>query len=207
MSPSEPLPAAQDTIARDMKQIFLNLRLVVFPFGSDREQQAQALRNWDLWGPMVSAPASSSQTCTGHARLSVKQQAQGLHSVILQCNAERRKRAMLKVWPQLQLSGLSLRLRPVKRASSCLRMQTPLLFTRTRLEVDVSAAALQLFTLVLASCLSIGYNPPSAVFSVRLLPCSRWGKCMRFALSHSHICSLNMLQLLSRHRSFAIAAS
>lgn len=32
----------------------LNLRLVVFPFGSDREQQAQALRNWDLWGPMVS---------------------------------------------------------------------------------------------------------------------------------------------------------
>lgn len=46
--------AWQDTILRDLKQIYLNLRLVVFPFGSDREQQAQALRNWDLWGPMVS---------------------------------------------------------------------------------------------------------------------------------------------------------
>ncbi len=44
---------AQDTIARDLKQVYLNLKLVVFPFGSDREQQAQALRNWDLWGPMV----------------------------------------------------------------------------------------------------------------------------------------------------------
>mmetsp|Transcript_16277 Transcript_16277/g.48805 ORF Transcript_16277/g.48805 Transcript_16277/m.48805 type:complete len:240 (+) Transcript_16277:184-903(+) len=64
-----------DTISRDLKQVYLNLKLVVFPFGSDREQQAQALRNWDLWGPMV-------------------------------------------------------------------------------------------FTLVLASCLSIGYKPPSAVFSV-----------------------------------------
>ena len=49
MRPGEP----QDTIARDLKQVYLNLKLVVFPFGSDREQQAQALRNWDLWGPMV----------------------------------------------------------------------------------------------------------------------------------------------------------
>ena len=49
----------QDTILRDLKQIYLNLRLVVFPFGSDREQQAQALRNWDLWGPMVSVQRSS----------------------------------------------------------------------------------------------------------------------------------------------------
>jgi hypothetical protein len=49
----------QDTILRDLKQIYLNLRLVVFPFGSDREQQAQALRNWDLWGPMVSGQCSS----------------------------------------------------------------------------------------------------------------------------------------------------
>jgi len=48
-----PIPGLQDTIARDLKQVYLNLKLVVFPFGSDREQQAQALRNWDLWGPMV----------------------------------------------------------------------------------------------------------------------------------------------------------
>jgi hypothetical protein len=54
----------QDTIVRDLKQIYLNLRLVVFPFGSDREQQAQALRNWDLWGPMVRGQhgSGSSQT-------------------------------------------------------------------------------------------------------------------------------------------------
>lgn len=43
----------QDTISRDLKQVYLNLKLVVFPFGSDRDDQTQALRNWDLWGPMV----------------------------------------------------------------------------------------------------------------------------------------------------------
>lgn len=42
-----------DTIARDVKRIYLNLKLVVFPFGGDREQQSHALRNWDLWGPMT----------------------------------------------------------------------------------------------------------------------------------------------------------
>lgn len=42
-----------DTIRRDLKQVYLNLKLVVFPFGSDRYEQTHALRNWDLWGPMV----------------------------------------------------------------------------------------------------------------------------------------------------------
>lgn len=42
------------TIKRDLKRIYGNLVLVVFPF-KNRDQQSAALRNWDLWGPMVSA--------------------------------------------------------------------------------------------------------------------------------------------------------
>ena len=37
---------------RDVKRIWANLILVVFPF-KNRDQQSSALRNWDLWGPMV----------------------------------------------------------------------------------------------------------------------------------------------------------
>ena len=40
------------TIMRDVKRIWANLILVVFPF-KNRDQQSSALRNWDLWGPMV----------------------------------------------------------------------------------------------------------------------------------------------------------
>lgn len=40
------------TVKRDLKRIGANLVLVVFPFSS-RDQQSAALRNWDLWGPMV----------------------------------------------------------------------------------------------------------------------------------------------------------
>jgi hypothetical protein len=40
------------TILRDMKRIYANLVLVVFPF-KNRDQQSSALRNWDLWGPMT----------------------------------------------------------------------------------------------------------------------------------------------------------
>ncbi|KAK9818646.1 hypothetical protein WJX74_008394 [Apatococcus lobatus] len=43
-----------ETILRDVKRIYGNLKLVVFPFGS-RDQQTTALRNWDLWGPMTFA--------------------------------------------------------------------------------------------------------------------------------------------------------
>ena len=43
-----------ETILRDVKRIYGNLKLVVFPFGT-RDQQTTALRNWDLWGPMVSS--------------------------------------------------------------------------------------------------------------------------------------------------------
>jgi hypothetical protein len=42
----------QDTIKRDLQRIGGNLVLVVFPF-KNRDQQSAALRNWDLWGPMV----------------------------------------------------------------------------------------------------------------------------------------------------------
>ena len=50
------------TIKRDLIRIYGNLILVVFPF-KNRDQQSAALRNWDLWGPMVcmrpSCPAGS----------------------------------------------------------------------------------------------------------------------------------------------------
>ena len=42
------------TIKRDLIRIYGNLVLVVFPF-KNRDQQTAALRNWDLWGPMVCA--------------------------------------------------------------------------------------------------------------------------------------------------------
>lgn len=41
-----------DTIKRDLLRIYKNLVMVVFPF-KDRSQQSAALRNWDLWGPMI----------------------------------------------------------------------------------------------------------------------------------------------------------
>lgn len=41
-----------ETIKRDIIRIWRNLVMVVFPF-KDRSQQSAALRNWDLWGPMV----------------------------------------------------------------------------------------------------------------------------------------------------------
>lgn len=42
-----------ETVKRDLHRIGGNLILVVFPF-KNRDQQSAALRNWDLWGPMVS---------------------------------------------------------------------------------------------------------------------------------------------------------
>lgn len=41
-----------ETIKRDLARIGANLVLVVFPFKS-WDQQSAALKNWDLWGPMV----------------------------------------------------------------------------------------------------------------------------------------------------------
>lgn len=41
-----------ETVKRDIVRIYRNLIMVVFPF-KDRSQQSAALRNWDLWGPMV----------------------------------------------------------------------------------------------------------------------------------------------------------
>ncbi|KAK9824705.1 hypothetical protein WJX72_012542 [[Myrmecia] bisecta] len=41
-----------DTVKRDLRRIYANLVLVVFPF-KNRDQQSAALRNWDLWGPMA----------------------------------------------------------------------------------------------------------------------------------------------------------
>lgn len=41
-----------DTIKRDVIRIYKNLVMVVFPI-EDRRQQHNALKNWDLWGPML----------------------------------------------------------------------------------------------------------------------------------------------------------
>ena len=41
-----------DTIKRDLLRIAKNLWMVVLPI-QDRSTQSVALRNWDLWGPMV----------------------------------------------------------------------------------------------------------------------------------------------------------
>ena len=46
-----------ETVKRDLSRIGANLVLVVFPFKS-WDQQSAALRNWDLWGPMVSLTPS-----------------------------------------------------------------------------------------------------------------------------------------------------
>ena len=40
------------TLKRDLKQIGLNLRLVLVPV-SKQETAVKALREWDLWGPMI----------------------------------------------------------------------------------------------------------------------------------------------------------
>ena len=37
------------SLLRDIKQIFIRIRYVVFPFGSGTKR----LKNWDLWGPLV----------------------------------------------------------------------------------------------------------------------------------------------------------
>ena len=50
------------TIRRDLKRIYGNLVLVVFPF-KNRDQQSAALRNWDLWGPMVRACHHAGSAC------------------------------------------------------------------------------------------------------------------------------------------------
>ena len=47
-----------ETVTRDLKRIYKNLVMVVFPF-KDRSQQSAALRNWDLWGPMVRSRAAA----------------------------------------------------------------------------------------------------------------------------------------------------
>ena len=54
-------------IKRDLHRIGGNLVLVVFPF-KNRDQQSAALRNWDLWGPMVGGSLSglpAIQSCLG----------------------------------------------------------------------------------------------------------------------------------------------
>ena len=43
-----------ETIKRDLLRIWRNIRMVALPFAG-RSQQEQALKNWDMWGPMVSA--------------------------------------------------------------------------------------------------------------------------------------------------------
>ena len=56
----------RETIKRDLRRISQNLVLVVFPFNSGREEQQAALRNWDLWGPMVRARRVAVNTAAEH---------------------------------------------------------------------------------------------------------------------------------------------
>lgn len=63
------------TIRRDLKRIYANLVLVVFPF-KNRDQQSAALRNWDLWGPMVRACPSACLQYIGGMLVSI-------HSVLV----------------------------------------------------------------------------------------------------------------------------
>lgn len=54
--------AVWETVKRDLVRIGNNLILVVFPF-KNWDQQSAALRNWDLWGPMVRSLRLHSTAC------------------------------------------------------------------------------------------------------------------------------------------------
>ena len=43
----------RETVLRDVRRVGANLLLVAFPCRGGRDAQTAALRNWDLWGPMV----------------------------------------------------------------------------------------------------------------------------------------------------------
>lgn len=45
--------SAWETFKRDLIRIGKNLRIVLFPFILGQQQQQRALKNWDLWGPLV----------------------------------------------------------------------------------------------------------------------------------------------------------
>ena len=140
-SGSDPVPAAlqvKETIKRDLRRISQNLVLVVFPFNSGREEQQAALRNWDLWGPMVRPPLPSAQVKVRPERL--------LHVMSSKC----RRCSM----------ALTAAITVVAYFNKCICRQ--LLNT-------TCAACAQFFTLLLASCLSIGAPAPSSVFSVCVL--------------------------------------
>lgn len=46
------------TIWRDVRAIGRNLRSVLIPINWQFSNRDQALRNWDLWGPLVRQPLS-----------------------------------------------------------------------------------------------------------------------------------------------------
>lgn len=54
------------TIWRDVVTIGRNLRTVLIPINWKFTAQEQALRNWDLWGPLV-GPAAHAQCNPRHA--------------------------------------------------------------------------------------------------------------------------------------------
>ncbi len=51
------------TIGRDFLTIARNLRSVLIPVNWKFNGQAQALRNWDLWGPLVGLLLPSPSLC------------------------------------------------------------------------------------------------------------------------------------------------
>lgn len=55
------------TIGRDLATIARNLRTVLVPINWEFSAQEQALRNWDLWGPLVSDHMQHARSCSTHA--------------------------------------------------------------------------------------------------------------------------------------------
>jgi hypothetical protein len=57
------------TIMRDVFTIGRNLRSVLIPINWKASNRDQALRNWDLWGPLVSVHGCLASTRTQKAQL------------------------------------------------------------------------------------------------------------------------------------------
>jgi hypothetical protein len=70
-----------ETVKRDLKRIYRNLVMVVFPF-KDRSQQSAALRNWDLWGPMAFTLALAIILSLGAAKASTTFSVRALRSAV-----------------------------------------------------------------------------------------------------------------------------
>ena len=174
-----------DTISRDLRRIGANIVLVVFPF-TNRDQQSAALRNWDLWGPMV-RPCRHARAASGlpegaqTGRLVALTARAGCWCQRTQAHSwQRQKERHLAVCSQLYeaahhwlIAGLPL-LQALKSASAhgCSTAVVAAASSLPRLLCgrSVTGTSVQAFTLTLAIVLSLGQEDPGATFSVRPPP-------------------------------------